>query len=135
QVLRCDNQNLNRFRVRGMLHQDPAVHIVGEAADGRTAVKLALELRPHIIIMDISMPGLDGIAATRQIVNQAPEIRILGFSTDSDEETIRKMFAAGACGYVCKLADPAELVVALTKILSGERFLSLESHHDWPRLD
>jgi two-component system response regulator DegU len=74
--------------------------------------------------MDVSMPDLDGIEATRQILAKWPRARVLAFSVDSKPETVKKMLAAGACGYLVKTGDPAALTAALHKVIAGERFIS-----------
>lgn len=125
-LLIVDDQKLIRFRVREILTGLNNIKIVGEAADGRVAVSMALNLKPDIILMDVSMPEQSGIDATRQILIQEPQIRILAHSGDSDESTVRRMFAAGACGYINKTGDPADLVSALVKVLAGERYLRIQ---------
>jgi len=95
--------------------------VVGEAVDGRSAVSMALSLRPDVVLMDVSMPDLNGIEATGQITAQAPGIRVLAYSANSDEDTVRRMFMAGAQGFLRKSGDPIELITALKKVLGGER--------------
>jgi DNA-binding NarL/FixJ family response regulator len=125
-LLLCDDQKLIRQHIRAILQQISTIEVIGEAGDGLSAVRMALELNPDLILMDISMPGLNGIEATRRILAQAPRIRVLAYSGNSDGQTIRSMFAAGAHGYVKKPSDPAVLVTGLMKVLGGERYLSVE---------
>ena len=123
-LLLCDDQSLVRIRVRQFLKQTSSFEVVGEAVDGRSAVSMALSLRPDIVLMDVSMPDVNGIDATDQITAQAPGVRVLAYSANSDEETVRRMFMAGAHGFLRKSDDPAELITALKKVLGGERFPS-----------
>jgi len=136
-LLICDDQLLVRSRVRGILQNVSTIRVIGEADDGRTAVRLALELKPDIILMDVSMPDLNGIEATAQIVADIPDIAILGYSADSDERIVRQMLAAGARGYLSKTGDPAELITALVKVLAGEQFVRVQPTNGarWPRRD
>jgi DNA-binding NarL/FixJ family response regulator len=120
-LLLCDDQPLVRIRVRQFLKQTTCFEVVGEAVDGRSAVSMALSLRPDVVLMDVSMPDLNGIEATGQITAQAPGIRVLAYSANSDEDTIRRMFMAGAQGFLRKSGDPVELITALKKVLGGER--------------
>jgi len=136
-LLICDDQLLVRSRVREILRHESTIRLIGEAGDGRTAVRLASELKPDIILMDVSMPDLNGIEATRQILTDMPGIAVLGYSADSDERTVRQMLAAGARGYLNKTADPAELITALAKVLAGEQFVAVQPTNGahWPRRD
>ena len=136
-LLICDDQLLVRSRVREILRHVSTIRVIGEAGDGRAAVRLASELEPDIILMDVSMPDLNGIEATRQIVTDIPGIAVLGYSADSDEHTVRQMLAAGARGYLSKTGDPAELITALTKLLADEEFVGVQPTNGthWPRRD
>jgi DNA-binding NarL/FixJ family response regulator len=136
-LLLCDDQVLSRARVREMLKEASSIQVIGEASGGRSAVKMALELSPDVILMDICMPDLDGIEATRQILARAPDIRIVAFSSDFSSQCIGKMFSAGARGYLLKPSSAEELLLALRKIHAGEVFLSAPAceTRTWPRPD
>ena len=123
-LLICDDQKLIRTLVRQMLKGVPSIQVVGEAADGPSAVLRACELRPDLVLMDLSMPGLDGSEATRRLMARCPEIRVLAFSADPTTASMRKMFNAGARGYLIKTGDPAELVAALELVHAGGCFIS-----------
>jgi len=110
--------------VREMLEGVSSVQVVGEAANGPMVLTRARELRPDLVLMDVNLPGLDGSEATRRLLARWPEIRVLAFSTDSTADSMRKMFNAGACGYLVKTGDATELVSALKKVLAGGRFIS-----------
>ena len=136
-LLVCDDQALVRASVRAMLRGIPSIQIVGEAISGRTAIAAAFDLEPDLILMDVSMPDLDGIAATTQILARLPNARILAFSADAGAETMRRMFAAGARGYLQKMTNTLELVTALRRVLAGEFYLSVQAGNfpNWPRRD
>jgi DNA-binding NarL/FixJ family response regulator len=125
-LLLCDDQKLIREYVRALVKELATIEIIGEAGDGLTAVRMALELKPDLILMDVSMPGLNGIEATRRILAEAPWIRVLGYSSYSDQHTVRSMLSAGALGYVKKPSDPVVLMTGLMKVLGGERYLSVQ---------
>ena len=123
-LLVCDDQRFVRTLVRQMLRQIHAVEIVGEADGGKSVVSLAHELRPDVVLMDVSMPDLDGIEATRQIVLRSPATRILAHSSDLSPQRVESMMAAGAHGFLLKTGDPNELMTAVATVLAGERFVS-----------
>ena len=97
---------------------------MGEAEDGRSAVKLAKKLDPDAVIIDISMPGLNGIEATRQIHQEAPQVKVIVLSMRSDRRAVLAAFAAGASGYLLKEAAFEEMVVAIKVALKGQTYLS-----------
>jgi DNA-binding NarL/FixJ family response regulator len=123
-ILICDDQKLIRVRIREMLEPDRSVVVIAEAAGGHEAVRLALRLKPDLILMDLSMPDIDGVEATRQILARLPRVRIVAFSSDLTSESMARMFAAGAWGYLMKTADPAELLVSLHRVMRGNRVIS-----------
>jgi DNA-binding NarL/FixJ family response regulator len=123
-LLLCDDQRLIRACVREVLKHADSLEVVGEAENGKSAVAMALKLKPDIVLMDVSMPEMDGIEATRRILAKSPGIRILAFSCDSNPETVEKMFAAGAHGYALKNGHPLNLIEALQKVLAGQCFVS-----------
>jgi two-component system response regulator NreC len=98
--------------------------VVGEAADGRTVVRLARELKPHVVIMDIAMPELNGIEATRQIVADVPGIKIIALSMHADKHFVRGMLQAGASGYLLKHCASQELVQAIRAVRNHQMYLS-----------
>jgi DNA-binding NarL/FixJ family response regulator len=136
-ILICDDQKLVRVRIREMLETDLSVVVIAEASGGHEAVRLSLRLKPDLILMDLSMPDMDGVEATRQILARLPAVRIVAFSSDSSPESMGRMFAAGAWGYLLKTTDAAELIVSLHRVMSGNRVISppQRAHATWVRPD
>lgn len=125
-VLLVDDHSLVRRGFRRMLEDEPDMHIVGEAGDGAEAVKLARELKPHVVVMDCALPGMSGLVATRQILEAAPEIGVLMLSMHSEETWVRQALDAGARGYILKSAMELDLPIAVRKVAAGETVLDPE---------
>ncbi len=118
-VLLADDHNLVRKGFRAILEDDPEIEIIGEASNGIEAVQLAIERKPAVVIMDLSMPGLDGIQATTEILRTAPDTAILIVSMFSEPGRVRSAFEAGARGYVLKNATEIDLAEAVKDIAAG----------------
>jgi DNA-binding NarL/FixJ family response regulator len=123
-VLIADDHRLIREGLRALLEQ-AGVEVVGEAADGHEAVELARQLRPHVVVMDVGMPGLNGIGATKRIRVEAPLVKVIALSMHSDRRYVTAMLDAGASGYLLKSAASVELFNALTAVHRGATYLSL----------
>ena len=123
-ILIADDFDAIREGIKSFLNDIPEMKVVGQAKDGRTTVQLAHELRPDVIIIDIEMPGLNGIDATRQIVQELPNIKVIAFSAHLENHYVREMFKAGALGYVSKYGDCQELVTAIKTVTLGQTYLS-----------
>ena len=123
-VLLVDDHALLRKGLYLLLEEEPDLQVVGEAENGERAVQLAGELTPDVVIMDISMPGLNGIEATRQILAAQPDTRILALSIHKDKQFVDDMLAAGAAGYLLKESVPEELIEGIRTVRRGEVFLS-----------
>ena len=123
-VLLVDDDGLMRAGLRAVLSSDETVEVVGEAADGRAAVERTRVLRPDVVLMDVRMPELDGIAATRLIVAAAPAARVLMLTTFSDDDYVVDALAAGASGFLLKRARPEQLLEAIHVVAAGESLLS-----------
>lgn len=122
-VLIADDHTIVRSGVRLLLEAEPDIKVIGEALDGREVVAMAETLQPDIILMDIAMPGVDGLEATRQIKDRWPEIEILVLTMHRSDEYFFEMLRQGASGYVLKGADPGELIKAVRVVARGEVFL------------
>jgi len=123
-ILLADDHQLMRQGLRSMLDEQENLHVIGEADDGRTAVRLAKQLRPDLVIMDVTMPDLNGIDATRQIRAADPNVRIIALSMHAERQFVMQMLAAGASGYLPKDCPVDELLSAIDAVARGETFLS-----------
>ncbi len=125
-ILIADDYTPLRTALARVLRLEPQFEVVGEAPDGYAAVLLAAQLKPDIVLMDISMPRLDGIEATRCIVRQNPNIKVIGLSVHCFEFYAKQMLAAGAQAYVLKDGDVGELVEAIEEVCRGQTYVSSE---------
>jgi len=125
-VVLVDDQALVRAGLRTLLERDPAIHVIGEAEDGRSGVRLVQQTKPALVLMDIRMPGLDGLAATRQIVSDSSlkETKVVVLTTFDEDEHIQEAIRAGAAGYLLKDIAPEELRRAVHVVAGGEALLS-----------
>jgi len=119
-VLLVDDHSLVRRGFRRMLEDESDMEVVGEAGDGEESVKLAKQLKPQVVVMDCALPGMNGLQATRQIIEDAPETAVLVLSMHSESTWVRQAIEAGAKGYVLKNALDLELGAAIRKIAAGE---------------
>jgi len=123
-VLLADDHRIVRQGLRALLSAQPDIVVSGEVGDGRETVQLAESLQPDVVVMDISMPLLNGIEATRQIVSRAPEVAVVILSMHGGDEYILQALRAGASGYVLKQSADTELMMAVRAAQRGESFLS-----------
>jgi DNA-binding NarL/FixJ family response regulator len=123
-VLVCDDQIAVRSHLRKILADVATIQIIGEATGGRAGVRMALELMPDVVIIDISMPDLNGILATKQILAAAPGIKVIIFSAESSPQIAEEALSAGARAYLVKSANAEELIRVLEIVLRGERYVS-----------
>ena len=122
-LLLADDHTVMRLGLRMLLNAQPDMEVVGEASDGTEAVARALELRPDVVLMDISMGAMGGPAATREIRARLPETKVLVLTMHKSEGHLRQMLGAGATGYVLKSAADTELAVAIRSVCRGEVFI------------
>ncbi|MEV5498457.1 response regulator transcription factor [Nonomuraea fuscirosea] len=123
-VLIADDDHLMRAGLIELLTADPGIEITGQAATGREAVERAGRLTPDIVLMDVRMPDLDGIAATRQLSRTAPDVKILILTTFEQDDYIFGALRAGASGFLLKRARPEELIAAVHTVAAGDSLLS-----------
>jgi DNA-binding NarL/FixJ family response regulator len=123
-ILLADDHNVVRKGLRGTLEEYDGWMVCGEASNGREAVRLALELKPDIVVLDLTMPELNGIEATRQIKKSLPQAEILIFTMHETEEMILSAFEAGARGFVLKSDDELELVEAIKVVSRHKTFFT-----------
>jgi two-component system response regulator NreC len=125
-VLIADDHQIVRESLRALLEKEPGITVVGEAGEGRTALRLARELAPDIIIMDVAMPDLNGIEATRQVVTEFPEIKVIALSMHNDRRFVLNMLKAGAKGYLLKDCASQQLIKAIRLVSTNKTYISHE---------
>ncbi len=125
-VIIAEDHTLVREGTREILEREQDIQVVGEAARGDDAVRQALEHNPDVLLMDMRMPGMNGIEATREVSAQAPSVKVLILSAHEDEDYVREALAVGASGYLLKTAPGRELVEGIRAVASGSTILSPE---------
>ena len=123
-VLLADDHKLVRAGIRSLLERLPDVEVVAEASDGREAIRLVEQHDPQIVLMDLAMPGLNGLEATQHLTKAFPKVRVLILSIYADEEHVYQGLRAGAAGYLLKGAATEELELAIRSVARGETYLS-----------
>ncbi len=118
-VLVADDHQLVRAGIRTLLEAEPDITVIGEAADGAAAVESAAATSPDVVLMDLSMPDVDGVEGTRGVVSRCPGTRVLVLTSFSDRERVTEVLGAGATGYVLKDSEPADLVAAVRAAARG----------------
>jgi DNA-binding NarL/FixJ family response regulator len=125
-VLIADDHKIMLAGLRSLLEKQSDIEVVGEAENGRKAVQLAQEKKPDVVVMDVSMPDLNGIEATTQILENLPETRVIALSMHSDKRFVMGMLRAGAAGYLLKDCASQELANAIAQVAGGKKYLSPE---------
>jgi len=122
-IILADDHDVVRTGLKAYLNTQSGIDVIGEAGDGASVVNLAMELSPDVIVMDISMPGMDGLQATRKISASCPTCKILALTVHADKQYFFEMLAAGAVGYVTKQAAAEELLAAIRSVAAGQVYL------------
>jgi len=122
-VIIADDHKIMRDGLRALLEMESDIKIVGEAADGQTVLRLARQTRPEVAVMDIAMPGLNGLEATRKITAEVPGIKVIALSMYSDKKFVYRMFKAGASGYLLKDSAFEELVRAIRMVVNKKVYV------------
>jgi two-component system, NarL family, invasion response regulator UvrY len=125
-VLIVDNHQMVRFGTRRLLEDESGLQIVGEASSGEEAIEAVDALNPQVVLMDVQMPGIGGLEATRRCLRIAPDVKVIALSMHDGEPFPSKLFEAGAKGYVSKRSDPEELILAIRKVMAGQRYISTD---------
>ncbi len=125
-IIIAEDHTILRAGLKALLESNPTFEVVGEADNGRDAIRRVAELKPDLIIMDLSMPGLSGIDAVKDIRDRYPEVKALVLTVHSEEEYVLSSLEAGANGYVLKDATQTELIAAAERVLNGKTYLSPE---------
>ncbi len=123
-IVIAEDHTILREGLRALISSDPNFHVVGEAKDGQEAVRCVERFKPHLVLMDLSMPRMNGMQAIREIRKLAPETKIVVLTIHDTEEYILETFKTGANGYILKDATHAELMLALDSVLHGMRYIS-----------
>jgi DNA-binding NarL/FixJ family response regulator len=123
-ILICDDHTLFVEGIKAMLRNESSLEIVGEARDGRQAVDLVKELKPDLLLMDVSMPDMNGFDATQRVHELDPNIKVLILTMHDEEELVARCLEAGAAGYIIKDAPASQLLYAIEMVKKGERYLS-----------
>ena len=129
-VLIADDHPVVLAGVRSVLNGDPGLEIIGEARDGETALRMAIELNPAIMVLDLSMPGLNGVEVTRQLLAEAPSCKVVVLTVHEDRAYLRKLIEVGAVGYVLKRSVAEDLLRAIHAVAAGGIYLdpSIAAH-------
>ncbi len=123
-VLLAEDHTIVRKGLRSLLDKESGIKVIGEAEDGRDAIKKTEALQPDVVVMDIAMPGLNGLEATRQLKKRFPEMKFIILTVHANEEYVLQTLRAGASGYLVKKAAPSELISAIQAVCQGESYLS-----------
>ena len=125
-IILADDHKMVREGLKSLVNSQPDMGVVGEADNGRAAIALARELKPDVVVMDVSMPELNGLEATEKLMQSYPEIKVLTLTRHADDSYLQQLLRAGASGYVLKLSAADELVRAVRAVVAGNIYLDPE---------
>lgn len=125
-VLVVDDHDLVRTGIRRMLADVPGIAVVGEAASGEEALQLARDLQPHVVLMDVRMPGIGGLEATRKLNRSQPQLRVIAVTACDEDPFPTRLLQAGASGYLTKGAALEEMIKAIRQVFAGQRYISTD---------
>lgn len=125
-ILIVDDHQLVRVGTRRLLEDIPSIEVLGEAASGEEAVDLVRRLKPDLVLMDVQMPGIGGLEATRRCLRAHPDVKVLAVTMHEDEPYPSKLLKVGANGYLTKRANIDEMLLAIKKVMAGQRYISAE---------
>jgi len=123
-VLIVDDDKLMRAGLRAVFSSDERIEVIGEAGDGRAGISSARRLKPDVVLMDVRMPEMDGISATRELLDSSPDVRVVIVTTFEEDDYVFGALAAGASGFLLKRTGPEELIEAIHTVAAGEALLS-----------
>jgi two-component system invasion response regulator UvrY len=125
-VLLVDDHELVRIGIKRLLQDIHGIKVIGEASTGEEAIRIAKELIPDVVLMDVQMPGIGGLEATRKMIRHNPDIKILALTVFDDEPYPSRLLQAGAAGYITKGCDAEEMIRGIRTVYSGQRYISSE---------
>lgn len=125
-VLVVDDHDLVRTGIRRMLADVPGISVIGEAASGEEALQLARDLQPHVVLMDVRMPGIGGLEATRKLNRSQPQVRVIAVTACDEDPFPTRLLQAGASGYLTKGAALEEMIKAIRQVFAGQRYISTD---------
>ncbi|WP_372753479.1 response regulator [Mariniflexile sp.] len=123
-ILLVDDHQILRDGIRNVIEKNASMEVIGEAKDGREAIKLCKQLKPNVVIMDIAMEGLNGVESTSRIVQENPETKVIALSMHSNKRFVLGMFKAGAYGYLLKDCDSEELIKAIKTVSINQKYIA-----------
>ncbi len=125
-VLIVDDHRIVRIGLKSLLEDHDIINVVGEASDGEEAIRIARDQKPHVVLMDVKMPGIGGLEATRRLLHIDPDVKVIAVTVYGEEPFPSRLLQAGAAGYLTKEADLEEVVQAIRKVHAGQRYISPE---------